>query len=85
MAQEYGAAEPIIDVARRAYRAVSNLPDPPRFGRQDTSGHDAMVRHATESFRQQAEKDAAAKQPVKRVPKRVPVRTPVRPVAGKRR
>jgi hypothetical protein len=92
MPQEYGAAQPLVgpymDFMRRAQTGFSRQSPP----RQDTSWHDDMTRRASDSFRQQAERDAAAKaavvadaQPVKRVPKRTPARTPARPAAGKRR
>lgn len=73
MAQDFGAAEPIVGMARSVKRAVDSLPDPPRFSRPDTSWHDDMVRRANDSFRQPAAKSA------KRVPKRTAPR-----VAGRK-
>ena len=91
MPQDYGAAEPLVGPYMRSMRKAEAVYD--RLGqpvfpkRQDTSWHEDMVRKANDSFRQQAEKDAAAKasgaarQPTKRSPKRAPAR----PAAGKRR
>jgi hypothetical protein len=73
MAQDSGAAEPIVGMFRSVKRAVNRLPGPPRIGRQDTSWHDDMVRRANDSFRQ------PAAQPAKRVPKRTAPR-----VAGRK-
>jgi len=87
MPQDWGAAEPLVGITRKIGNFYDRLSQPSSSKRQDTSWHDDMVRKANDSFRQQAEKDAAAKasgaarQPIKRSPKRAPAR----PAAGKRR
>lgn len=68
MAQEYGAAQPIVDYFRKGVdtvrSALDRVPTPQR--KQDTSWHDSMVRKANESFRQAAEKPAAKARTTKR-------------------
>ena len=62
MAQEYGAAQPIVDYFRKGVdtvrSALDRVPTPQR--KQDTSWHDSMVRTAQESHRLAQEKDRAA-------------------------
>ncbi len=58
MAQEYGAAQPIFDVANKAYDALDwadKKTSPPK--KVDTSWHDKMVSEANESFRKAADKE----------------------------
>jgi hypothetical protein len=82
--QDYGAAEPIMDLGRRAlgaYNRLGQIGSPPR----DTSWHDDMVRKATASFAQPAA-PTTPPTPPKRVPRRTPpTRTPARAAAAKRR
>jgi hypothetical protein len=66
MAQDYGAAQPIVDVAKNAYSKVSRLlGDPsepaPSMKKVDTSWHDEMVKQANESARKQAESKTTSK------------------------
>ena len=63
MAQKYGAAQGLIDLGAKAYRAgqkvLSYIPDSlPGLGggKADTSWHDDMVKSANESFRKKAAK-----------------------------
>lgn len=87
---EYGAAQPLVGpymgFMRKAKGLYDRLSRPPDSS-LDTSRHEADVRRANDSFRQQAEADdakkkaAAAKPPVKRIPKRAPTRTPARTAA----
>jgi hypothetical protein len=59
MPQDYGAAEPIVGLARKAYNKVNPLKE----NKLDTSWHDEMVRKANESFRKEAEKKKVVKKP----------------------
>ena len=58
MAQDYGAAQPIADVFKKVYRAVSGTADavPTPEKKVDTSWHDDEVKKANESFKAAAEK-----------------------------
>ena len=79
MAQQYGAAQPIVDLAQRwsntAENALNRVPSTD-FRRKDTSWHDDMVREANES----ASKAQVAKPAVKK-----PVKRPTARTAAKRR
>lgn len=63
MAQDYGAAQGLVDTAKRYVRSLEGLDKvrrsaglPSPYDRsQDTSWHDSMVRSANESFRKAAE------------------------------
>ena len=65
MAQDYGVAEPLINMARKAYSTYTRLDKPPAA--KDGPWHDEMVRKANASFQ--------PRPAVKRVPKRTPMRT----------
>jgi hypothetical protein len=67
MAQAYGAAQPIVDLAvnvrDKAQRFLGNSKPTEK---RDTSWHDSMVRTANESFRKAAVKPSAKTRPAKR-------------------
>jgi hypothetical protein len=57
MAQAQKTEVPIIELAKKAYNFVANLPNPPKFKKTDTSWHDSMVKEANEGFRKRAESE----------------------------
>lgn len=66
MGQQYGAAQPIADVAINARNWITNKlgnPSAPRESKPDTSWHDSMVRKANESFRESAAKRTKSQPP----------------------
>lgn len=96
MPQQYGPAQPLMDLVNKGKDLYNRLNQPGLSGFRsgDTSWHDDQVRKANEGFRQQADKEAAAKTAAaataaKRVPKRTATRTPprtaARPAAATRR
>jgi hypothetical protein len=87
MAQDYGAAQPLIDLGRRAYSTVRKYVGDdatPRSAsvRVDPAYQRDMLARANAGFRQQAE--TAAKTPVPNTVKRTLKRAPARPAAKRR-
>ena len=72
MAQQYGAAQPIVDLANKAYDGMSKaLNAVPSIERKpDTSWHDEMVKKANQSKVEEFQRKAVGKKPAKRVQKR---------------
>ena len=75
MAQEYGAAQPIVDVFKKGYRAATKVGSytPSSEKKSDTSWHDSMVKQANESFKRKASAPSTtpAKKTAKKQTKRV--------------
>jgi len=63
MAQEYGAAQPIVDYFQKGAKAIKealeSIPTPSR--KVDTTWHDKMVTEANEKYRKAAEKKVVKK------------------------